>query len=72
MRVQGDSLRRMAETESAWWEAEVVEPAVAVGKRPDEVLGSDFGDQMGVIAERAIVGMYHLHQTQAWTTNLIV
>ena len=72
MRVQGDSLRRMAQTESAWWEAEVVEPAVAVGKRPDDVLGSDFGDQMGVIAERAIVGMYHLHQAQAWTTNLIV
>jgi adenylate cyclase len=71
LRVQGDSLRRMAETESAWWEAEVVEPAMAVGKRPDEVLGSDFGDRMGVLAERALVGMYHLHQTQAWTANLI-
>ena len=67
MRVQGDSLRRMAETESAWWQSEVIAPAMEAGKRPDEVLGGDFGDRMSALAERAIMGMYHLHQTQAWT-----
>ena len=71
LRVQGDSLRRMAETESAWWQSEVIVPAMEAGKRPDEILGVDFGDRMSVLTERAVIGMYHLQQTQAWTTNII-
>ena len=46
LRVQGDASRRMAETESAWWKSEVIEPAMEAGKRPDEILGAEFGDQM--------------------------
>jgi adenylate cyclase len=71
LRVQGDSLRRMADTEAAWWESEVITPAMLAGQRPDEVLGLDFGDQMSVLSERALMGMYHLHQTQTWTSNII-
>jgi adenylate cyclase len=71
LRVQGDALRRMAETESAFWEAEVLRPAMEAGKRPDEILGVEFGDQMAVMGERAIMAMYHLQQTQAWTTALM-
>jgi adenylate cyclase len=71
LRVQGDSLRRMAETEAAWWESEVITPAVEAGKRPDEILGIDFGDRMSVLGEQALLGMYHLQQTQAWTANII-
>ena len=71
LRVQGDALRRMAETESAFWEAEVVRPAVEAGKRPDEILGIEFGDQMAALGERAIMALYHLQQGQAWTTALI-
>ncbi len=71
LRVQGDALRRMAETESAFWEAEFVRPAMEAGKRPDEVLGAEFGDRMAAMMERAIMAMYHLQQTQAWTAGLI-
>lgn len=71
LRVDGDSLRRMAETQSAMWESEVVAPAMEVGKRPDEILGVDFGDRMSALAERAVIGMYHLQQTQAWTVSII-
>ncbi len=71
LRVQGDALRRMAETESAFWETEIVRPAMEAGKRPDEVLGIEFGDQMAAMMERAITAMYHLQQAQAWTTDLI-
>jgi hypothetical protein len=71
LRVQGDSLRRMAETESAWWVSEVVTPAIEAGKRPDEILGLDFGDRMSVLTEKALMGMYHLQETQAWTANII-
>ena len=31
LRVQGDSLRRIAETEGEWWRSEVMEPALAAG-----------------------------------------
>ena len=71
MRVQGDALRRMAETESAFWDDQVVRPAMEAGRRPDEIHGAEFGDQMAFHLERAIMGMYHLQQTQAWTTGLI-
>jgi adenylate cyclase len=71
LRVQGDSLRRMAETESAWWQSEVIAPAVEAGQRPDEILGVEFGDRISLLAEQAIVAMYHLQQSQAWTVNII-
>ena len=71
IRVHGDSLRRAAETESAIWQVEVVNPALAAGKRPDEILGIDFGDRMSVLTERAVLAMYHLQQARAWTTGII-
>jgi adenylate cyclase len=71
LRVQGDSLRRMAETETAWWRAEVIAPAMEAGKRPDEILGVEFANRIVLLAERAIMGMYHLQQKQAWTTTII-
>jgi adenylate cyclase len=71
LRVQGDSLRRMAETETAWWRSEVLMPAREAGKRPDEILGVDFANRMSVLAEQALMGMYHLQQAQAWTPTII-
>jgi len=71
LRVQGDSLRRMAETETAWWRSEVIMPAVVAGKRPDEILRADFANRMSILAEQAILGMYHLQQAQAWTGTII-
>jgi adenylate cyclase len=71
MRAQGDSLRRMAETESAVWSSEVIEPATAAGKRHDEILGIDFGDRMSVLTEQAVIAMYHLQQGRAWTAGII-
>ncbi len=71
IRVHGDSLRRVAETESAMWQAEVIMPAMQAGKRPDEILGIDFGDRMSVLNERAVIAMYHLQQTRAWTGGII-
>jgi adenylate cyclase len=71
LRVQGDSLRRMTETETAWWHSEVLRPAMEAGRRPDEILGVDFANRMSVLAEKALIGMYHLQQTQAWTPTII-
>jgi adenylate cyclase len=71
MRVQADGLRRIAETEASMWQSEVIGPAVAAGKRPDEILGIEFGDRMSVLLERAVLGMYHLQQSQAWGADII-
>jgi len=71
IRVHGDSMRRLAETESAMWQAEVVMPGLQAGKRPDEILGVDFGDRMAELNERAVIAMYHLQQARAWTGGII-
>ena len=41
------------------------------GKRPDEILGVEFANRMSILAERAMIGMYHLQQAQAWTATII-
>jgi adenylate cyclase len=71
LRVEGDSLRRITETQAAMWESEVITPAIEAGMRPDEILGGEFGDRMSVLSERALLGMYHLQQTHAWTAYII-
>ena len=71
IRVHADSLRRLAETESAVWQAQVIEPATRAGLRPDEILGVDFGDRMSELSERSVIAMYHLQQTRAWGASVI-
>ena len=71
LRAAGDSLRRLAETESAWWNSEVMAPAMAAGKQPDDVVGADFVTRMNVLSERAVIEMYRLQQAKAWTANII-
>ena len=71
IRVQADGLRRMAETEAAMWQSEVIDAGKRTGRRTDEILGADFGDRMSVLTEEGMLAMYHLQQTKAWTANLV-
>ncbi|MFL5769143.1 MAG: adenylate/guanylate cyclase domain-containing protein [Chloroflexota bacterium] len=71
IRAQSDSMRRIAETESVMWQAEVIQPAMRRGIRPDEILGGELGDRMSALTERSVLAMYHLQQARAWTENLI-
>ena len=71
IRTQAESLRRIADTETNMWQSEVIGPATERGIRPDEILGVDFGDRMSALSERAVIAMYHLQQTQAWSRNII-
>jgi hypothetical protein len=47
VRVQGESTRRMAEQEGAWWYSEVIAPAIAAGKSADEFSNPDFASRAG-------------------------
>jgi adenylate cyclase len=71
IRVQADGLRRIAETEAAMWQSEVIDQGRRTGRRTDEILGADFGDRMSVLTEEGLLAMHHMQQTKAWTTNLV-
>jgi adenylate cyclase len=71
LRVHGESTRRMAEAEGAWWNSEVVAPAIAAGNSPAAVSDAEFADRSAPLAERAVLGLYHAQQDRAWTANII-
>ncbi len=47
LRVMGDSLRRVAETEGDWWFTEVIEPRVAKGLNPTDAAAGEISDRLG-------------------------
>jgi len=71
LRVQGESTRRMAEQEGAWWYSEVIAPAIAAGKGADEFSNPDFADRAAAAGEQAVLAMYHAQQSRVWTATLI-
>jgi adenylate cyclase len=72
LRVQGDSTRRMADQESAWWNSEVIERATAAGMGPESLVGNaDLTDRIPPLTDQAILAMYHAHQARNWTANII-
>jgi adenylate cyclase len=71
LRVEGDSTRRIAEQEAAWWTSEVIERALAAGKGPEEIGGADLTDRVAPLAEQSLLAMYHAHQSRNWTSNIV-
>jgi adenylate cyclase len=71
LRVCGDSTRRIAEQEGAWWRSEVIEPALAAGKSGEEIGNAALANQTSVRGEQALLAMYHAQQSRAWTANFI-
>jgi adenylate cyclase len=71
LRVQGDSLRRMARAEGDWWRTQVAEPALAAGRTPEAIAASEFSVTMAAAAERSLLTIWHAHQAHAWTENIL-
>jgi adenylate cyclase len=71
LRVEGDSTRRIAEQEAAWWTSEVIERALAAGQGPEEIGGAELTNRVAPLAERSVLAMYHAHQARNWTSNII-
>jgi adenylate cyclase len=69
LRVYGDSLRRVAETEAAWWNSEVEMALVASGMTEGEMLQAqaDLGSQMTPLIDQALLAIYHGQQEHAWS-----
>lgn len=71
LRVTGDSTRRIAEQEAAWWRSEVSEPAAAAGGSPENIASASLADRSTPLAEQSVLAMYHAQQARAWTANII-
>jgi adenylate cyclase len=69
LRVYGDSLRRIAETEAAWWNSEVEMALLASGMTEGEMLQAqaDLGSQMTPLIEQVLLAIYHGQQEHAWS-----
>jgi len=71
LRVQGESLRRIAEQEGAWWYSEVIGPAIAAGRDPERIANVEFAEQINPLLEQAHLAIYHAQQARVWTANVI-
>jgi adenylate cyclase len=69
LRVYGESLRRIAETEADWWHTEIEVPRLASGLDEAAVLetAARLGDELTSSTEQALLAIYHAHQEHAWT-----
>jgi adenylate cyclase len=72
-RAYGDSMRRIVETETVWYESEVEQPLLDSGMTESEMLRAqaDIGSQMVPLMEQALVALYHGHQEHAWTQSFV-
>ena len=73
LRACGDSLRRIAETETDWYRTEVVQPLLEAGMSEGEMLEAqaDLGSRMAPLTEQALLGMYHGQQEHAWSKSAV-
>lgn len=73
LRVYGDSLRRIAETEADWFRTEIVQPMLAAGQTENDVAVRTTGlsPRLSEVSARAILAVYHSQQRHAWSTNII-
>jgi adenylate cyclase len=69
LRVYGDSLRRIAEAEAAWWNSEVEVALVESGMTEGEMLEAqaDLGSQMTPLIEQTLLALYHGQQEHTWS-----
>jgi adenylate cyclase len=69
LRVYGDSLRRIAETEAAFWNSEVELAMLESGMTESEMLAAqaDLGSQMTPLIEQVLLAIYHGQQEHAWS-----
>lgn len=71
-RVAGDGLRRLAETEAAWWRAEILGPLLRSGVSMSEIgeRTARFATEVSPITDTALTAIYHGQQGHAWMSNI--
>jgi adenylate cyclase len=72
LRVAGDGLRRLAETESDWWWSEVLQPLFRAGMPAPEIGARTerLATATGEVTDAALLALYHSQQTGNWMRNV--
>jgi adenylate cyclase len=73
LRVCGDSLSRIIQTETDWYGTEVIRPLLESGMTEAEMLEAqaDVGSRIAPLTEQATLAIYHGQQEHAWTKALV-
>ena len=73
LRVFGDSLRRIAETEAEWFRSEIIQPMLAKGMTEDEVgrFAAEMSPRISEVSDQAVTAIYHSQQGHTWLGNII-
>lgn len=73
LRVYGESLRRIAETEAEWFRTEIVQPIVARGGTEAEAARytAEISPRLAELSDAAVIAIYHRQQRHAWSANII-
>lgn len=73
LRVYGDALRRIAETEANVWYTQITLPQLAAGLNEAQMqeLTAEWGDEFAPLMDRAVLAIYHAHQEHTWTEVLV-
>lgn len=73
LRVYGESMRRIAETEAGWFRSEIEQPMLQRGQSPDDVgrFAAEFGARLGALSDEAVLAIYHRQQRHAWMQNVV-
>lgn len=71
LRAMGENLRRFAEAEAEWWRSEVIDPRLAAGGTPSDVVASEVAIELTARTQEALLAFYHAQEAQTWTANII-
>lgn len=74
LRVLGDSLRRVAETESNAWRSDLMEPLLAKGATAAELGATSTSAEvlrLDQATDQAVLAIWHAQQARSWTANII-
>jgi adenylate cyclase len=73
LRVSGESMRRIAETEGDWWHTDVEMPLLASGLSEREMMerSHELSAELTAIQEKAVLEIYHAQHEHAATKNIV-
>jgi adenylate cyclase len=72
MRVYGESLRRLTETEADLWAADILAPLIRDGITMPEIIRrtSAITAELSAASDESLLASYHSHQSIAWMRNI--
>jgi class 3 adenylate cyclase len=73
LRVYGESLRRIAESEGEWWRSEIAEPMMARGMTEEDLgkRAAQITPRLSAVSIEALLAIYQAQQRHVWTANVV-